>query len=810
MKKILFILLLLPTLLLSQDSWVRFEVQFDFYAPAESNFFMVSDTNGDTSIFFQPTNQYEYLDTVIGVTSGSYTITLRDSFGDGWMSSQPASFRMGNTCQGAIINWNPVLGSFFQRDTTVNIMPCPPPTPPQLVSAKVIINLDQYPSETSWNISDSNGTTYASGSGYGSQPIYSTIEQTVWIPKGPLFFTINDAYGDGLEGSLWQGNDGSYFLKQCNDTLVFGTDPAFGTDSIHAFVSDSCPPVLGCTDNDYLEFNYWATVDDSSCATLKIFGCTDTSMYNYDSLANTMDMIDTCEFTLVLHDLMGNGWVGSNLRLLLPDTFYDFTHTGGFVDEYQVGITAPDPIAFVFNIDPLAQFTTIECGFTMINPDGDTLISIMPPFITPNLTYSLLTNCGNECIEKVFGCPDTLACNYTEDVNTPTACVYPVQYYDCNNQCILDADSDGVCDENEIIGCQDPLYYNYNVLATDSGLCIPFIYGCTDPTMFNYNVLANSDNNSCIPFIYGCMDSTAFNYDPTANTDNNTCIAIVLGCTNPTAINYNPLANTDDGSCINPIYGCTDSTMFNYDPLANLDNGTCIPYIYGCTNPVALNYNPNANTDDFSCILPIYGCTDSTMFNYNPLANVDNGSCIPFIYGCTNPNSINYDPMANTENFSCIPFIYGCTDPLAINFDSLANTDNGSCIEAVVGCMDANAFNYNPFANVILGHDSLGCLYAADWCINGSGNPFFLNDECYAWVIEVDEYCCENEWDDICQLTYNHCQDNWSGPLPKREDKNLIQVTDLLGRPVTNIKNQLLFYRYNDGSVNRKIIIKNK
>ena len=190
MKKILFILLLLPTLLLSQDSWVRFEVQFDFYAPAESNFFMVSDTNGDTSIFFQPTNQYEYLDTVIGVTSGSYTITLRDSFGDGWMSSQPASFRMGNTCQGAIINWNPVLGSFFQRDTTVNIMPCPPPTPPQLVSAKVIINLDQYPSETSWNISDSNGTTYASGSGYGFQPIYSTIEQTVWIPKGPLFFTI--------------------------------------------------------------------------------------------------------------------------------------------------------------------------------------------------------------------------------------------------------------------------------------------------------------------------------------------------------------------------------------------------------------------------------------------------------------------------------------------------------------------------------------------------------------------------------------------------------------------------------------------
>ena len=718
MKKILtFILAFVISFgITAQNSWVRFEVQFDFYAPQESNFFMVSDGNGDTSIFFQPTNQYEYLDTVLAVNSGNYTISLRDSFGDGWVSNQPASFRMGNTCQGAIINWNPVLGSFFQRDTTVTIYPCPPPTPPQLVSAKVIINLDQYPSETSWDISDSNGVIHASGSGYGSQPIYSTIEEEVWIPKGSLFFQINDAYGDGLEGSLWQGQDGSYFVKQCNDTLVYGTDPAFGSDTIHSFASDSCPPIFGCTDNDYIEFNYWATVDDSSCSVLKVFGCTDTSMYNYDPLASTMDMVDTCEFTLILHDLMGNGWVGSNLRLLLPDTFYDFTHAGGFNDVYQVGINAPEPASFVFNIDPLAQFTTIECGFTLINSDEDTLISIMPPFITPNLIYSLITDCGNECIEKVYGCPDTLACNYTEDVNTPTACLYPVQYYDCNNQCILDADGDGVCDQNEIIGCQDPLYYNYNPLATDSGLCTPFIYGCTDPTMYNYDSAANSDNGSCIPFVYGCTDSTQFNYNLAANTE------------------YTP--------------------------------SNCVAFIYGCTDPSALNYDPLANTDDFSCILPIYGCMDSTAYNFNPLANVDNNTCVPFIYGCTDPSALNFNAAANTEDFSCIDYIYGCTDSSAINYDSLANTDNGSCIPMVVGCTDESAWNYNPLANVPLGHDSLGCLYAADCSATEPGEPFFLNDQCYAWVISVDDYCCENEWDEICEATYEYCWEGWTGAQP--------------------------------------------
>ena len=117
--------------------------------------------------------------------------------------------------------------------------------------------------------------------------------------------------------------------------------------------------------------------------------------------------------------------------------------------------------------------------------------------------------------------------------------------------------------------------------------------------------------------------------------------------------------------------------------------------------------------------------------------------------------------------------------------------------------MDQTAVNYNPLANVNNNH----CHYDAG-CITGVGIPYWLNDPCYAWVIEVDEYCCDNEWDEICQLTYNHCNDNWVGPIPKRtENKKLIRVTDLLGRPVNKIKNQLLLYIYDDGSVNRKIII---
>ena len=245
--------------------------------------------------------------------------------------------------------------------------------------------------------------------------------------------------------------------------------------------------------------------------------------------------------------------------------------------------------------------------------------------------------------------------------------------------------------------------------------------------------------------------------------------------------------------------------MYGY-PLVNTDNGTCIPIILGCTNPIALNYCDTCNTDDFSCVLPIYGCTDSTMFNYNPLANIDNNTCISFVYGCTNPSMLNYNPEANTEDFSCIPYIYGSMDSIALNFDPLANTDNGSCVEVVMGCMDPNAYNYESIANV---NDSISCLYDAG-CITGPGNPYWLNDPCYSWVISVDDYCCENQWDTICQATYDYCEGTWVGPPLTRiqQEKKLIMVTDLLGRPSKIIKNQVLLYIYNDGSVKRKLINK--
>ena len=116
-------------------------------------------------------------------------------------------------------------------------------------------------------------------------------------------------------------------------------------------------------DEDYLEFNPAATVTDSSCATLKILGCIDSTMFNYNSSANTMDYIDSCDYTLILHDLVGNGWVGSMLEIYQDDTT-QFVMTSGSSQTFTIQLNAPESVKAKFFVNAQASNTTRECGFT--------------------------------------------------------------------------------------------------------------------------------------------------------------------------------------------------------------------------------------------------------------------------------------------------------------------------------------------------------------------------------------------------------------------------------------------------------------
>jgi len=650
------------------------------------------------------------------------------------------------------------------------------------------VTLDQYPGETGWILTDiSTGQPIISvmADEYSFNQANTTIPYQLCVPSSGVELILSDAYGDGLNGSEYGGTNGNFIimgdLEPCGSPDVIWELPEadFGSAAYSGPIFlEECEieSVYGCTDRNYQEFDFKADVDDGSCVTPHIVGCIDYNAFNYNPEATLNYIVPECEYTLIIKDNGGDGWGESYITVAQGDSIIG-TYTmgpGSYQEEFQIKLQTNISVdVYYFELGKAQQpqqeieFQTMHNSFELYNANDVFLVEggtnpfsnngqgALQPFQPPFWhVYSAMPYCGDYCIDTVEGCMDEGAFNFNSEANT----------------------DDGSCIE-KIFGCTNDLAFNYNESANvDDESCQGYVYGCMDPIAWNYNEEANVDNESCIYF--GCTDPVALNFDPEANVDNDVCVYPIFGCMNKKAFNYNELANVEDGSCEPVIIGCTDSTMLNFKPSANTDAGNCIPFIYGCTDKEAFNFDSEANTDDGTCEAEVIGCMDETAFNYNALANVDAGNCELFVYGCTNKSSFNFNPLANTddstcedkksgctdpsaynydvtaniEDYSCIEIVLGCTNDQALNYDSLANTNDGSCITIVKGCMDYTAFNFDPFANV----ENNSCIYDGG-CVGEPGEPYWLNDDCYAWVIVVDPYCCTNDWDKVCQEQYNYC-----------------------------------------------------
>ena len=319
-------------------------------------------------------------------------------------------------------------------------------------------------------------------------------------------------------------------------------------------------------------------------------------------------------------------------------------------------------------------------------------------------------------------------------------------------------------------GCTDPLYLEYNPLAsadTDPSSCLTeIILGCTSESAFNFNPIANEDDGSCETVVLGCTDDTFLEFSIEANTDTDptSCLTeIILGCTSESAFNFNPTANLDDGSCIEETLGCTNSAYAEFNPAAtnDTDPSSCITEAtFGCTVESALNFDPTANVNDGSCVLAVEGCLNDAFVEFNPSATVDDGSClIVVIVGCTDPDYVEYFEPANTDNGTCSVFVNGgCTDPNYLQYNPAANNDDGSCLDLTVeGCIDENYLEYNPEANL----DDGSCA-----SISFSGCTDVLADN-YNLLANLDDGSCDYlgctdplafNYDEIATLDNGSCE----------------------------------------------------
>ena len=269
------------------------------------------------------------------------------------------------------------------------------------------------------------------------------------------------------------------------------------------------------------------------------------------------------------------------------------------------------------------------------------------------------------CEYAVPGCVDATACNYNADATDDDgSCEYAADGYDCDGNCLADADGDGVCDEFEVAGCTDAAACNYDASATDDdGSCAELdecgVCGgsgipegdcdcdgntAADGYDCDGNCLADADGDGvCDEFeVAGCTDAAACNYDASATDDDGSCAELdECGVCGGSGI---PEGDCDcDGNVVDECGVCGGSGI----PEGDCDcDGNVVDECGVCGGSGipegACDCDGNTAADGYDC-------------DGNCLADADgDGVCDEFeVAGCTASNACNYDSNATDDDGSC-------------------------------------------------------------------------------------------------------------------------------------------------------------
>ena len=151
----------------------------------------------------------------------------------------------------------------------------------------------------------------------------------------------------------------------------------------------------GCTDENYLEYDETATIDDGSCATLIRYGCMDPNYCNYDELANVQEadscsgfLYDTSDPCLICEE---DGFGGFNV--VIDDVNPDCGMVSGCMDSAAC------------NYNPIAvQDPDNVCEYDSCKGCTDPAATNYNPAATLD---------DGSCI--ILGCTDPTALNYNPD-----------------------------------------------------------------------------------------------------------------------------------------------------------------------------------------------------------------------------------------------------------------------------------------------------------------------------------------------------------------------------------------------------------
>jgi len=556
-----------------------------------------------------------------------------------------------------------------------------------------------------------------------------------------------DSYGDGWNGNSFDVTDASGNLIS-SSTISSG---AIGTDIL--CLPDACYDIT-CGGGSWASEVSWTLTDDATGTVIlsggapygptniclpPVYGCTDPAYDNYDASATADDGSCTNNYTLIMNDSYGDGWNGNEWSATSTSTgtvYGPFTITSGLTG--TATFTSADLETLCHAVACGGGSWASEVSWDLQDASGTSILAGGAPY----------TGTLGTCI---LGCTDPNATNYdaTADLDDGScsyvACGAPAPTHETFSTGLLPV---GVCSPNqwEISAVSGDGWRftgnpGYNASTTSgnnrvsgefawidfsgtdvdpilevehvdiSTLTTPYVwfdyfsdlgtYTCASNNLLHVEAFDGSTWNLIVTMDLNVPGWNTYNYSLVGFE--NGSMAEVRFRAESSGLScdyYNDLLLDDVRIMEAPSYGCTDPNYDNYDASANIDDGSC-------ANSYTLfmydSYGDGWNGNDWSAT------STSTGAVYGPftITSGSSGSAtftateLCFLVDCGGgswASEVSWD-LQDASGTSILtggaPYsgsfgtcTYGCTDPLSADYDATVDLDDGSC---TYPCLDSDS-----------------------------------------------------------------------------------------------------------------------
>ncbi|RPG57585.1 MAG: hypothetical protein CBD51_007385, partial [Flavobacteriales bacterium TMED191] len=505
------------------------------------------------------------------------------------------------------------------------------------------------------------------------------------IESGGYWVGYQDAEGSFTSG-IGSGGDWIFFSDGFSEPLVVILGESSGGS--HSFTSDgiSCITipspgsqnndcaVYGCTDSFALNYSDLATFNDGSCEYVDANPCVLGTVYVSEASGSYTDGDFIELYNSGAEDCSLSGFMLDDNEALTDFTFGDVVISAGgywlgFEDQegsFGSGLSADGDIV-VFSDGTSSLIVSL--GISQFGLSHSFSIDGISCLTNPS-PGSSNSNC------EILGCLDTTACNYNSSVTIEDSesCIYALDNFDCDNNCIAELDCNGECGGTAFIDL--------------CGVCDGGNSSCSSMPLFFSEYAEGSSNNKYLE-IYNPtqvdVDLSDYAFPSVANAPstlgefeywNSFPEGSIIPAGNvyviahPSAdeailaeadMTFNYLSNGDDGFAL--VWGVQN----NYEVIDWLGDWLGDP---GSGWMVA---GEVAATKDHTLVRKCGIASGNTDWNLSAGTNEDDSEWIVF-------DQNTWTDLGFYNSVCDIELVIGCTDPTASNYQELATADDGSCL----------------------------------------------------------------------------------------------------------------------------------